>query len=299
MDTRSASYEKLRYTCAWGVPAVSADWLYTSIQTGQKKPFGPYIIRGPGYETSQHRQSDDYPRHAGKNNNKKKGNEQRATSQPEQKVKSRQIEPVDGDGFLKTRKPNPTKHLLATKEQQVLSADDAQGPESSQSFGRPQSASRGLALSGFLKQVTAKEREPDENNSSSNSGRRKRLPLKGRANSATDQAHLFSRASSIDTLNDDGSAVESVNMDAHSRPQSLSLLSGGRLDLPPPFEDEDDAPAMTQLGYEDPDAVAARREFLQSAGRISNDDGTNRTSVDGVKGLENVWGVGRRTRHKG
>lgn len=347
MDPRSASHEKLRYTREWGVPVVSADWLWISVQAGQKKPFEPYIVQSPlpAGNGILGKQQDNYskrerPRYVEKNGGSVRP-ETKDANVPPSRVEEKEaypsggkantankyIEPVDGDGFRKakhnpSRKTNPSlppKTLSPTKEQSKSLADAADGasasrPESSHSASSEAPSTLGIALSGFLKQARAAKgrslAESEEKNN--NSSRRRRLPLKGRANSTNEQA-LFSRASSIDTLNDDGtgSAIESVNTDgSHALTTNAitgnrpSLLSGGRLDfadespLYRQFEDEDDAPAMTQLGYEDPDAVAARRELLQSAGRISNDNPTEKNQgVDEMKDLENGgWRTGRRTR---
>ncbi|KAK2767044.1 hypothetical protein FQN54_006362 [Arachnomyces sp. PD_36] len=43
-NTPNPSVEKLRHVYEWKIPAVNADWLWISVQTGEKKPFDPYII---------------------------------------------------------------------------------------------------------------------------------------------------------------------------------------------------------------------------------------------------------------
>lgn len=55
---------------------------------------------------------------------------------------------------------------------------------------------------------------------------------------------------------------------------------------------------MTQLNYEDPDAVAMRQKFMQHAGKLVDTEPANQgLIVSEVRELENVgWGTGRRTR---
>lgn len=61
---------------------------------------------------------------------------------------------------------------------------------------------------------------------------------------------------------------------------------------------------MTQLHYEDPDALAMREKFLSHAGKLAdkaNVPSSNRpqeSAIGEVKDLENAgWGTGRRTRN--
>jgi DNA replication regulator DPB11 len=149
-------------------------------------------------------------------------------------------------------------------------------------------------MSGFLKQ--ARELSRANSISGGENGEqppRRRRPLLGRTSSLSSARNTApkrgSRASSIDTLNEDGygSAVDSVDTDSNNiqnaikypaalRGQSFtSVLSGGGAKFTgyvdsPAYHDEnllreDDAPAMTQLNYEDPDAMAMREEFLRRA----------------------------------
>lgn len=362
-DPRSASHEKLRHTYEWGLPAVSADWLWISIQTGQKKPFEPYIVQKPlsqnGKSQSGKSQNGiiaekrpDPPskqeRQSGYLENSDENAQPRINSadiQPEKDKKTpvdphpqkdntrrKQTKPIVGDGFFKepsetARKEKPISKFNSfspTKDQNQSTTETStkNRPGSSHSTSSAAPSAFDLALSGLLKQArAAKARslaEPGEQNNNDTS-RRRRRPLIGRANSTTDQS-IFSRASSIDTLNEDGcgSAIESVNADGNltttARANSsrngqqsfTSLLSGGKIDftddvyLYPHYEEEEDqTPAMTQLDYEDPDAAAMREKFLKSAGRIVN----KRTPaeqgiiVGEVKELEDAgWGNGRRTR---
>lgn len=124
-------------------------------------------------------------------------------------------------------------------------------------------------------------------------GTRRRRPNLGRTNSSSsknDFKRTDSRVSvsSIDTMNEDGygSAVSAdtdgnnsltAKLSRNFTGQSLSsLLSSSRfnkyLDSPIPendelLDDENGTPAMTQLNYEDPNAMAAREEIMRLARR--------------------------------
>ncbi|OAT13047.1 BRCT domain-containing protein [Blastomyces gilchristii SLH14081] len=43
-NSGNPNQEKLRHVAEWNIPAVIADWLWISVQTGERKPFTPYII---------------------------------------------------------------------------------------------------------------------------------------------------------------------------------------------------------------------------------------------------------------
>ncbi|KAJ5497091.1 hypothetical protein N7463_009078 [Penicillium fimorum] len=344
-DPQTASVDKLRHTAEWGVPAVSADWLWISIQTGQKKSFEPYIVR---------RQLPQYA-----SSTEKLGSLSAKRKQPERNLDERRADistestngsrterrnlgktavtrtiPIVGDGFEadapkpsvpESRSPTPPRILdkQAPEEpngkQLTLSTDSA-----------PLTAPSALdtALSGLLQQArAAKSRQQPESTTTNDDGnppRRKRKPLLGRAPSHSSARILegprpVSRASSIDTLNDDGlgSALESaqptrdnsISRSNSRAEQSLSsMLSGGKFDflndkIPAHNEDDDEenqAPQMTQLDYEDSDAAAMRAELLRDAGKLPGKTMKADTSgllVGEVRELEDIgWGSGRRTR---
>lgn len=77
----------------------------------------------------------------------------------------------------------------------------------------------------------------------------------------------------------------------------FDFLEGDRINE----EEESETPPMTQLNYEDPDAVAMREKFLNQAGKLVEKKPANQDLIVGeVKELENVgWGSGRRTRNAG
>jgi len=82
-----------------------------------------------------------------------------------------------------------------------------------------------------------------------------------------------------------------------------SLFSGTRFEFgaegnPEGQEGEIEGPPMTQLNYEDPDAVAMRQKFLRNAGKLVDTEPAGKgLVVSEVQELENAgWGTGRRTR---
>lgn len=339
-DPQTASHDKLRHTSEWGVPAVSADWFWISVQTGQKKPFEPYIVRRPVSQSNNSSEKAGGASVSGKGmhlpvekarEGLSKISKAPATGQQSKPVvleksdKSRVL-PIDGDGFTdeepadipqasvaESRSPSPDRNTNAAL------ADEAPKPAAPSALDS--------ALKGLLQQAqAAKSRRQSESMTTDDSSypqRRKRKPLLGRAPShsslrATEPNRAPSRASSIDTLNDDGlgSALESAEPtreNSFSRTnsrndQSLSsMFSGAKFDfladrLPGQIDNEDEEnqePQMTQLDYEDPDATAMRAEFLRNAGKLAGNTKTPDSDVllGEVRELEDVgWGHGRRTR---
>jgi DNA replication regulator DPB11 len=349
-DPQTASIEKLRHTTEWGVPAVSAGWLWISIQTGQKKPFEPYIVRRKlpqntsGSETvgsasakrkqpheniDERRVDSPFNISTETTNSSKPGKRDATKSAANRKI------PIVGDGFEddapkpsvpESRSPSPARN----PDKQAPQESNAKQPTPSTDSAPPIAPSAlDTALSGLLQKArAAKSRTQAESTTTpedKNPPRRKRKPLLGRATSHTSVRALegprpVSRASSIDTLNDDGlgTALEtaqptrdnSLSRSNSRTEQSLSsMLSGGKFDflndkLPAHVEDEDEEnqePQMTQLGYEDPDAAAMRAEFLRDAGKLSRKPMKADSSgllVGEVRELEDVgWASGRRTRN--
>lgn len=322
-DPQTASHDKLRHTSEWGVPAVSADWFWISVQTGQKKPFEPYIVRRP---VSQSNNSSEKAREGLSKPSKGPATGQQSKPVVLEKRDNSRILPIIGDGFTdeepadipqasvaESRSPSPDRNTSAAP------ADEAPEPAAPSALDS--------ALKGLLQQAqAAKSRWQSESMTTDDSNypqRRKRKPLLGRApshssNRATELNRAPSRASSIDTLNDDGlgSALESAEPtreNSFSRTnsrneQSLSsMFSGAKFDfladrLPGQIDNEDEEnqePQMTQLDYEDPDATAMRAEFLRNAGKLAGKPKKADSDVllGEVRELEDVgWGHGRRTR---
>ena len=347
-DPQTASFDKLRHAKEWKVTAVSADWLWESFQAGQKKPFDPYIVRR---ETTQPSGKHDHARSSVENGKRAHhqisevqdgfdtsetpGSKDKPLTSHSGKTDKTRVMPIIDDGFTNedsadapkpsipdSRSPSPVR----TTEQPTK--DSAPKPSESES-SNPSAVPSALdtALKGLLQQAqAAKSRQTNgsttSNDETSYPHRRKRKPLLGRAPShsssrAQDNTGGPSRASSIDTLNDDGlgQALESADptrdnslsrTNSRSDANLSSMFSGKKFDflsaqLPGPADEEDEEnkePQMTQLDYEDPDAAAMRAEFLRDAGKLGKAKGADPALLLGeVRELEDVgWGSGRRTR---
>lgn len=350
-DPQNASVDKLRHAKEWKVPAVSADWLWASLQTGEKQSFEAYAIQKTTPQVKSNSEHTNFVRGNGKRTHQQisevqDGFDTSATStKKESPAKSYQakgdqsrVMPIIDDGFANedhtgtpkpsipdSRSPSPAR----ATEKQPTEETATRPPDSESSNTSAVPSALDSALKGLLQQAqAAKSRQQTEtsnpNEESSYPHRRKRKPLLGRAPShsssrALENTGAPSRASSIDTLNDDGlgQALDSADLthdNSLSRPdsrneQSLSsMFSGKKFDflseqLPGQVDNEDEenqAPQMTQLDYEDPDAAAMRAEFLRDAGRLGKgkvQKADTALSLGEVRELEDVgWGSGRRTR---
>ncbi|KAL2826524.1 BRCT domain-containing protein [Aspergillus cavernicola] len=327
--------EKLRHTHEWGVPAVTIDWLWASIRQEKKQPFEPYLIRRPSTLANK-----DLKVRAGTRP------EQKRTSRltPEDNTTLQQTTNVPNIPN-QSKTLDPASITASEPKQAIADSPRKQSmPEPSNSFNRKSTSPTKLPPKNTLKSPSTKRKAPDHQppgpsaksaldqavngllkqsraansrSAADTSGEHDRIrsrkprPLLGRAQSnssgRTTEQKAFSRASSIDTLNEDGcgSAVESINTDTGIP----SLANSGRFEFEYPEgerahergneDDEDETPPMTQLDYEDPDAVAMREKFLRYAGKIVEKPSSKQQLVIGeVKELEQVgWGTGRRTRN--
>lgn len=344
---QTASQEKLRHTTEWGVPAVSAEWLWISIQAGQKKPFDPYVVRR---QVSQPHHSVERADSAPVHEKHQPQQAENVRERPKSSSNEGQIEkpsytskgntgmmPIIGDGFTdeedanKVPKPSVPESRSPSPETTVNKpSSEDQKPKQSEANSAPSAVPSALdsALKGLLQQAqAAKSRQQTERTNfkdeESHPPRRKRKPLLGRAPShpsarTTETTRTTSRASSIDTLNDDGlgSALENAHStrdnslshtSSRNDPSLSSIFSGKKFEflsekLPAHAENEDEEnqePPMTQLDYEDPDAAAMRAKFLRDAGKLvgnAKQPGSG-VLVGEVRELEDVgWASGRRTR---
>lgn len=305
--------EKLRHTQEWGVPAVSADWLWASIRNEQKQPFDQYLIQK---QPTQSRKSLE-PRAGSRPEQKQPSNSNehprpRHEHEHEQsKPKTSKAQPPDTSSSDPEPNTKPSPPAQTTTSPLKRKPSD-QHPSTSISTTTTQSALN-QAVTSLLKNARpAQPSEPSTGPDDRQRPQRGRRPLLGRAASSLDHPkHFsFSRASSIDTLNEDGcgSVVESTTTTTtNSRIPSLSHTHSNQYEYQYPErnatleeEDENEAPPMTQLDYEDPDAVAMREKFLQKAGKVVEKKKSNDLVAEGrlVPGLENgAWGTARRTRH--
>lgn len=351
-DPRTASHEKLRHTSEWGIPAVSADWLWISIQAGQKKAFEPYIVqRQPSQphtakEKNPHVQANAKTQHPQIENARKSPKPSTTPSNKEKKLEkplagmkeNARMMPIIGDGFSNedeanhTPKPSvPDSRSPSPETSARLPPSEGQAskkPEQDQAASSAVPSALDTALKGLLQQAqAAKSRKKSENSNANDDGthppRRKRKPLLGRAPShptarTSENTGTISRASSIDTVNDDGlgSALESADQtrdnslsrtNSRNDPSLASMFSGKKFEflsekLPGYIDGEDEEnqePQMTQLDYEDPDAVAMRAEFLRDAGKLVGKANKPDSGLilGQVRELEDIgWASGRRTR---
>lgn len=350
-DPHSVNQEKLRHASEWGVPAVSADWLWESIRAGQKEPFDPYLVKrqtsqGEGDKVVE-RRNDSQNKHTSQVLQPKQGATNKEVveikentpdvPQEKQPVQKKPPQHAEGNSSRQEKQQNAQKRPFmwqsaspSPRKEQNQSTTDASSirrKDSDQS-----GASAAQTINGLLKQARAANTRSTTDSSDQNDSnirQRRRKPLLGRAPSLS-SARNVSRASSIDTLNEDGcgSGLESAEISRtnsrngprqqqqqqqqHAPPQSISsLFSGSKFDFNPeaihhdhlrdgiPDSDEEQEPPMTQLNYEDPDAVAMRQQFLRKAGKLVDEDTRQgQTVVVGeMREVEDTgWGTGRRTR---
>jgi DNA replication regulator DPB11 len=354
-DPDNVNPEKLRHTSGWGIPTVSGDWLWISIQAGYKKPFESYLLQRLQSQI-ENRKMECRDQLVQQNQNPQSVERKQSTeSEPlEENEDSRQAEQSarspsvrngasddittnkESDPSLKGSCPNLSTNApyslglpSPTKDQDELgvSAVPLQRRESSESrlSNSTSVASKALdlAVSGLLKKARARSHLSliaSDTNERPQPKRRK--PLFGRASSYS-STNAFgrqgaSRASSIDSLNGCDDSIDGLDMESNHNTkrnnlngQSFhSVLSGGDLSIygEPPLYDteyqaerevEDQSLLMTQLNYEDPDAVAMRQEFMRRAGKLENEEQAPRTLVLGeLKDLDTGrgWGSGKRTR---
>ncbi|EER38764.1 BRCT domain-containing protein [Histoplasma capsulatum H143] len=364
--------EKLRHIAEWNIPAVIADWLWISVQTGERKPFTPYIIehRPPqNTRASGHLiQLDTVKRDELKKRKAPLENELPADPNPgisEQLTISTRLkeegkkspvsqEPSVPPGALQelssnsprkaaSRSPSSSKRNETPVPTVPISSARSKHPSaevSNNKDGKVNNSNNNLdpkttldiALNEFLRQKRrAASSKPSSLEDRDGGGgsvqrqqRKRRKQLLGRANShssislgaAVPGDTRISRASSIDTMNEDGhgSVVEGLGFDSPATPkadrnapsfssslfankadktEALQLLES-RLemfrttaDFPhggigdqdgSGFPDDDGTPAMTQLGYEIPDAAAMRAKIDSGAAGMS--DVKNGTPAD-------------------
>ncbi|KAL3409782.1 hypothetical protein EMGR_001413 [Emarellia grisea] len=321
-NSGSINNEKLRHTSEWKIPAVRVDWLWSSIKSGQRKAFEPYIIQrlsqhekslevraGSRTEQKDVFESSDKPNRSAKpdsgtRESKKHGINGSTKSTPVEKPSKPSSEDESVKAPPPYKRPSQSASVSPTKETRPPNtASPSNKRKAPDHVTTSAQAAIELAVSGFLKQArTANSRSKSDttDQESDSLRRRRRKPLLGRAPSHSSAQGVFSRASSIDTLNEDGcgSAVESIGAEGFN-----SFLTGGRFEPSESQrrieEQENEEPAMTQLNYEDPDAVKMREQLFSHAGKLSNKTKSSDQGVivGEVRELEDIgWGTGRRTR---
>jgi DNA replication regulator DPB11 len=303
------------------------------------KPFEPYIVRkslsrsssnGRDTRAGSFAEQDRQSRHVSNDNGDALPPDDEADTEartvpvpPRNNITQKHPQPVHSDSFSKDQPEVPQKQASIPESRTPSPSKPEPKPTTELSPTKHQETNHSAlneAVSGLLKQArAAKSRTAseasDKNDSTNNPRQRRRKPLVGKGQAA------LSRASSIDTVNEDGcgSAIESTTNDGgaptrtNSRSgrinSSSSILNDTRFEPsdghrgPEGGDGEDQTPTMTQLDYEDPDAVAMREQFLSYAGKLVNKPagrGADQGVVGGIRELEDVgWGTGRRTRNAG
>jgi DNA replication regulator DPB11 len=291
---------------------VSADWLWISVQSGKRKVFEPYVLHKSSPPKKEARQSKSAQNSSNITHESSLSQpKEHADSHTRQTsfAASEMNDPAAGEAHQST-KPSVSdgqKDSLSSVSQPPTGESDNKVnqntekalPEDSGNSVHSYKSSENLesSMDRFLKK--ARELTRARSILGGESGSRRRRPNLGRTNSSSSTKNEFKRTdsrvsvSSIDTMNEDGygSAV-SADTDANNpltaklsrnfTGQSLSsLLSSSKftryIDSPIPendelLDDENGTPAMTQLNYEDPNAMAAREEIMRLARRGNVDE---------------------------
>ncbi|KMU85790.1 rad4 [Coccidioides immitis H538.4] len=296
-NTTKPNSEKLRHAQQWNIPAVLADWLWISVQTGEMKAFEPYLISGrdpysAGGQTNETRSLGGSRQTEPKKLQGPSGQQPESRRQDEGSSKEEPI--LTHDASLEPGSHgSPAKKMPSPPPTLAL-------PKTDSSEDKPATSSRSLdvAISELLRQTRSRAKQSAEK--SAHTQRRRRLF--GRANSNSSllgNKERISRASSIDTLNEDGygSVVDGFNspsVKGHSKAPSFTSLAQptaalkgnsdpteaqqllesrlnllrnglGQYDAERYEFEEEETPPMTQLGYEAPDAVAMREKITRRA----------------------------------
>lgn len=291
---------------------MSADWLWISVQSGKRKVFEPYVLlksglkkeASHGQSKSAHNSSDIT--HKSSLSQSEANADSRTRQTP---VATSEVgDPAAGE---ENQSANPSvndeqKDSLSSVSQPPTGKSDNkdnQGtgtalPEDVDTPAHSHRSSENIesSMNRFL--MKARELTRARSILGGENGARRRRPNLGRTNSSSSR-NEFKRTdsrvsvSSIDTMNEDGygSAVSAdtdgnnsltAKLSRNFTGQSLSsLLSSSKftkyIDSPLPendelLDDENGTPAMTQLNYEDPNAMAAREEIMRLARRGNVDE---------------------------
>ncbi|EGD97454.1 hypothetical protein TESG_04863 [Trichophyton tonsurans CBS 112818] len=321
-NTSTPSPEKLRHVFEWNIPPVIADWLWISVQTGEKKPYQPYLIpnkRSMSQEAQRLTAEEVQTAPLGHypidqdftqvlQNGGRDGNEPEADDM--------ETQPTAPQAKASTSvPPKPSRSSSPSDETgQLIPAASPAPPPHNDSMPKPTANSEGkislnTAISELLKQKRLRTQNCTGDTDVPVRSQRRRKLL-GRANSScsalttTDAQRGLSRASSIDTLNEDGygSVIDGLDSPSTKAPSFVSLAPRkGEITHPEQMEaqqilqrrlalfqsnsangefaekaaGEDEPLPLTQLEYDDPDAVAMREMISnQSPKNNEADEGT-------------------------
>ncbi|OJD13454.1 hypothetical protein AJ78_06088 [Emergomyces pasteurianus Ep9510] len=404
-NSANPNQEKLRHVAEWNIPAVIADWLWISVQTGERKSFTPYILerklpqnnRSPTQliQRDVTKRDEMGKRKAPLENEISEFPDEGTSKHPTTLPPMKRIEhktPISREPSVPpgsalqelsansprnttSRSPSPSKRnktpvptiptvpIPSVRSKNTLAED----PKNNRNSNPDPKTTLDIALNEFLKQKRrAASSKPSSVDDRDGAGiglqqqRKRRKQLLGRANShssvllgATVSGDTrMSRASSIDTMNEDGhgSVVEGLGFDSPPKkalsnaPSFSSLFANKRTDMTEAqqllesrlemfrthayadfphdrngdnagagFQDDDDTPAMTQLGYEIPDAAAMRAKIDSGAAGAANAKDTTSAAAKATAKHREItsksltlkdhdtegWGNRRRTRRSG
>jgi BRCA1 C Terminus (BRCT) domain. len=142
-DPQSASHDKIRHTTEWGIPAVSADWFWISIQSGQKKPIEPYIVRrqttqgNSSMSKPASKEQSRYHTEKGRDGSSRGSTGSSHKERIDKPVSARnsntRIMPIIGDGFSKEDDPFEPPKTIRTRITVSLTGKCTRKP----AIGRP------------------------------------------------------------------------------------------------------------------------------------------------------------------
>ncbi|KAK2816030.1 hypothetical protein FQN49_008052, partial [Arthroderma sp. PD_2] len=346
----------------WNIPPVIADWLWISVQTGEKKPYQPYLIpdkrpisegghKPPvslpgGQQPDNPAPLDHYSSDDEETQNLPQGRDRGHIKTQETEVTDNQpaiaLREVSTNLPVKpSRSPSPSKEPVPSIPPISPLPIPQRDPIPKPANNSENKISLNTAISELLKQKrTRTQNSATETEVPVRSQRRRKLF--GRANSScstltTDLQRGISRASSIDTLNEDGygsivDGLDSPSAKTHSNAPSFISAAPQKRDVSRPeqieaqqmlqrrlalFQSnsangefaekgarEDEPLPFTQLGYEDPDAVAMR-EMISNQSQKDNvaeqENGPHGSRVGKklvIGKIQDGRGGGRRTRSR-
>ncbi|KAL8944688.1 MAG: hypothetical protein Q9216_000256 [Gyalolechia sp. 2 TL-2023] len=349
-------HEKLRHARHWNVCAVTADWLWDCIRSGEFQDFKPYVVelRSPkADQESDKAQNQSQDQGNSRHKHEAAANQERGSDRTSKSSNhgTHGTEPhtLHAADIARTALDNPIKNI-SSKEQCLPTPDSIPPPtiftsnalrEISPNSSPPKPTispsklphtwdlptkppSQDPALSATISALLAHHQSARSSKSHSTNAalhqaqppvRRKRQ-LFGRAPS---NASNLSRASSVDTVNTDGIgtpveltrsasnistvAYNNSNNTVHPNPKrpitaTDSILFDTLADeqAAENNENQEQQLQMTQLGYQDPDALAWRERVERKLGNFSKKDGTESGKVKEIGRVKDLTGRGRRTR---
>ncbi|KAK2748135.1 hypothetical protein FQN57_001259 [Myotisia sp. PD_48] len=358
------SSEKLNHAFEWQIPTVLSDWLWISVQTAEKKPFQPYLIMDKRQVTSKLAQAvttgkiekppDNPPPHSrgytepniSKNyrqDSQRNGTDQEIEQAHGEPATLREVSANSPKKFPGS--PTPAKATAHPVPPLTLPRQDTIHESAN---GGSMKSPLDLAIDELIK--NKRNRTQSSSNTEKNPSTRRKRQLFGRAHSnastltGNDLRRGMSRASSIDTLNEDGCgsvidgfesqstksytngvSFKSMPTKSNGNPRNhideggegseveaqqllerrIALFQGASSygDFAQNRAIEEEPLTSTQLGYDDPDAIAMREMITK---QDPNDKGQpqggpiaragSKLVIGSINDDNNGWSNRRRTR---